>query len=461
MNLLSKKYKRRVQHKFVYQQAKQKNKRQVQQSEVAQPKEAEPEVAKQPWVETQTEEPEELQLQIGNNSRLTAKGIQHRVTTDLESLLPHTDILSIPNEAFIPNKTDHDNLFSDFQILIQRALVTFIPELKDFRDLVTFHIGHQYSKASEKKSDIDLDVMKIHALLEEEPRGSYKVNYIVTEGGRIIELQYDNKFTINLGEFKLLKKYRVYDEKMSLPSHALCFESAPFPLNSFEEAIGLFKNPPVVAINSITNLQDHHQRISIRGEITRNDTEFQETAEGLVIGASFVRDELSIYIEDFGMVTTSFEQMSNIFATNAFEEGIILRCAVNNGELTYIVYPQHNAQIQASIQMTDSSTQTDHIIIPQELLGSNTSSQLTTVEEDEMSDSDDPEWVPSDEEEEIEGVIDINEQKNEAKEKKFIVFETELHDLFRECAKCRKTLTSEEIVKKKSDWNFYSDQYNL
>ncbi|CAG2202918.1 unnamed protein product [Mytilus edulis] len=338
VELQSKKYKRRVQHKFVYQQAKQKNKRQVQQSEVAQPKEAEPEVAKQPWVETQTEEPEELQLQIGNNSRLTAKivtdnelhqtlipnshginlvhsiGIQHRVTTDLESLLPHTDILSIPNEAFIPNKTDHDNLFSDFQILIQRALVTFIPELKDFRDLVTFHIGHQYSKASEKKSDI-------------------------------------------------------------------CFESAPFPLNSFEEAIGLFKNPPVVAINSITNLQDHHQRISIRGEITR--------------------------------------------------------------------YPQHNAQIQASIQMTDSSTQTDHIIIPQELLGSNASSQLTTVEEDEMSDSDDPEWVPSDEEEEIEGVIDINEQKNEAKEKKFIVFETELHDLFRECAKCRKTLTSEEIVKKK------------
>ncbi|CAG2233521.1 unnamed protein product [Mytilus edulis] len=67
-------------------------------------------------------------------------------------------------------------------------------------------------------------------------------------------------------------------------------------------------------------------------------------------------------------------------------------------------YPQHNAQIQASIQMTDSSTQTDHIIIPQELLGSNASSQLTTVEEDEMSDSDDPEWVPSDEEEEIEGI---------------------------------------------------------
>ncbi|CAC5365421.1 unnamed protein product [Mytilus coruscus] len=78
-------------------------------------------------------------------------GIQHRVTTDLESLLPQADILSIPNEAFIPNKTDHDDLYSDFRILIQRALVTYIPELKDFRDLVTFHIEHQYSKTSEKK----------------------------------------------------------------------------------------------------------------------------------------------------------------------------------------------------------------------------------------------------------------------------------------------------------------------
>ncbi|XP_052103401.1 uncharacterized protein LOC127736867 [Mytilus californianus] len=81
-------------------------------------------------------------------------GIQHRVTTDLESLLPQADILSIPNEAFVPNQTDHDDLYADFQILIQRALVTYIPELKDFRDLVTFHIEHQYSKASEKKSDI-------------------------------------------------------------------------------------------------------------------------------------------------------------------------------------------------------------------------------------------------------------------------------------------------------------------
>ncbi|VDI63437.1 Hypothetical predicted protein [Mytilus galloprovincialis] len=81
-------------------------------------------------------------------------GIQHRVTTDLESLLPQADILSIPNEAFIPNKTDHDDLYSDFRILIQRALVTYIPELKDFRDLVTFHIPNISTPRLQRKKVI-------------------------------------------------------------------------------------------------------------------------------------------------------------------------------------------------------------------------------------------------------------------------------------------------------------------
>ncbi|VDI50412.1 Hypothetical predicted protein [Mytilus galloprovincialis] len=67
-------------------------------------------------------------------------------------------------------------------------------------------------------------------------------------------------------------------------------------------------------------------------EMTQNS---RETVEGLVIGASFVREELSIYIEDVGMVTTSIELMRNIFPTNVFEEGINRRCTVNNGELTY------------------------------------------------------------------------------------------------------------------------------
>ncbi|VDI09450.1 Hypothetical predicted protein [Mytilus galloprovincialis] len=60
--------KRSVQQKFVYQQAKQKNKRQVQQSEVA-----EPEVAEQPGVETQTEEPEQLQQPDGEQQPINRK----------------------------------------------------------------------------------------------------------------------------------------------------------------------------------------------------------------------------------------------------------------------------------------------------------------------------------------------------------------------------------------------------
>ncbi|CAG2254946.1 unnamed protein product [Mytilus edulis] len=61
-----------------------------------------------------------------------------------------------------------------------------------------------------------------------------------------------------------------------------CFDSAPFPLNSFEEAIAHFKSPPVVAISSITNLPDH-QRISIRGEIARswNLQRVQKTPTGV------------------------------------------------------------------------------------------------------------------------------------------------------------------------------------
>lgn len=77
--------------------------------------------------------------------------IQHRVTADLDSVHPQADILSIPNDAFIPDQKDHDDLNADFKVLIQRAVVNFIPAFKDFKNLVTFHIQHEYSKMSQKK----------------------------------------------------------------------------------------------------------------------------------------------------------------------------------------------------------------------------------------------------------------------------------------------------------------------
>ncbi|CAG2217136.1 unnamed protein product [Mytilus edulis] len=92
-------------------------------------------------------------------------------------------------------------------------------ELQQFHHLVIRPVTSIFNPLSQYCQD--LDVLKVHALLEEESRGTYKVNYIITEVGRIVELQYDNKVSINLGDYKLLKKFRVHDEKLSLPSHAL------------------------------------------------------------------------------------------------------------------------------------------------------------------------------------------------------------------------------------------------
>jgi hypothetical protein len=54
----------------------------------------------------------------------------------------------------VPNHEDYEALYADFKVLIQRALVEHIPALKDYHDLVEFHIPHPYSKESSKKSNV-------------------------------------------------------------------------------------------------------------------------------------------------------------------------------------------------------------------------------------------------------------------------------------------------------------------
>ncbi|VDI50081.1 Hypothetical predicted protein [Mytilus galloprovincialis] len=80
-------------------------------------------------------------------------------------------------------------------------------------------------------------------------------------------------------------------------------------------------------------------------------------------------------------------QIAAVHDKKLYQSYVLPRCDIS---FEASKYPQQNAQIQAFIPMTDSSTHTDHII-PQELLGRNASSQLTTIEEDELSDSCDPE----------------------------------------------------------------------
>ncbi|CAC5411173.1 unnamed protein product [Mytilus coruscus] len=81
--------------------------------------------------------------------------VQHRITDNTKDALhPQADILSIHNEAFIPNHEDYEALHSNFRTLIKRALVEFVPTLKDSQDLVEFHIQHPYSELSAKKSNV-------------------------------------------------------------------------------------------------------------------------------------------------------------------------------------------------------------------------------------------------------------------------------------------------------------------
>ncbi|CAC5384007.1 unnamed protein product [Mytilus coruscus] len=81
--------------------------------------------------------------------------VQHRITDNTKDALhPQADILSIHNEAFIPNHEDYEALHSNFRTLIKRALVEFVPALKDSQDLVEFHIQHPYSELSAKKSNV-------------------------------------------------------------------------------------------------------------------------------------------------------------------------------------------------------------------------------------------------------------------------------------------------------------------
>jgi len=81
--------------------------------------------------------------------------VQHRVTDiNKDAIHPQADILSVPNDAFIPSSHDHETLNSDFKTLIKRALVENIPALADYTDLVEYHIPHKYSKHAEKKSNI-------------------------------------------------------------------------------------------------------------------------------------------------------------------------------------------------------------------------------------------------------------------------------------------------------------------
>ena len=82
--------------------------------------------------------------------------VKDRITDNnqLDDKHPQADILSIPNDAFIPDESDYKELYQNFKVLIQRTLVEYIPALEEYKEFVQFHIPHRYSKESEKKSNV-------------------------------------------------------------------------------------------------------------------------------------------------------------------------------------------------------------------------------------------------------------------------------------------------------------------
>lgn len=92
--------------------------------------------------------------------------VQDRVdSSGLDDIHPQADILSVPEDAFIPSIEDHQALYNDFKILIQRALVEYLPAFEDFRDLVTYHIDHEHSTESAKKSNVVRTYLSIYLKL--------------------------------------------------------------------------------------------------------------------------------------------------------------------------------------------------------------------------------------------------------------------------------------------------------
>lgn len=84
-----------------------------------------------------------------------AIAIKDRVKADdLNNLQPQADVLTIPNSEFLPNEDDVKALKNDFQTLIQRTLVNYIPALEGYKDVVEYHIPHLYSEESAKKSKV-------------------------------------------------------------------------------------------------------------------------------------------------------------------------------------------------------------------------------------------------------------------------------------------------------------------
>lgn len=69
-------------------------------------------------------------------------------------------------DIFLPTKQDCEMLRKDFVVLISRVLVQYVPELKQYADVVPLHIPHEMSSELEKKSEIVRDASQLSCMID-------------------------------------------------------------------------------------------------------------------------------------------------------------------------------------------------------------------------------------------------------------------------------------------------------
>lgn len=69
-----------------------------------------------------------------------------------DAMPSHDDIKQIPLETFLPSAIDEIDLRSEMTTIVQRILCTHLAAFRDLKSEINWHLLHQYSRESSKKS---------------------------------------------------------------------------------------------------------------------------------------------------------------------------------------------------------------------------------------------------------------------------------------------------------------------
>lgn len=81
-------------------------------------------------------------------------GSEERVSGDHLSAVRTRTVLDIDSGNIVPNEEDHDNLRREYKELVARVVVNQIPQLKEFKSNVIWHLPHEHADVMKQKSKI-------------------------------------------------------------------------------------------------------------------------------------------------------------------------------------------------------------------------------------------------------------------------------------------------------------------